>query len=336
MKMTTRAALLGSTLFASAALVAAPAFAQTAPATSPADTAGQPAPSDNTGADIVVTGSLIRNPNLVSSTPVAAISSDELALRQTNTAEQIVRDLPGAVASIGSAVNNGNGGASYADLRGLGNFRNLVLLDGNRIVPSNTVGRVDLNNIPLALVQRVDVSTGGAATTYGADAVSGVINFVTRQDFSGVEAAVSNQITERGDGHYYRADLTIGSNFDNGRGNAVLSVGYQHADPVYQGARKFAMNNYTSTTGAAGGSGTTVPTRFSVAGLGTGAARVSGNRQINPSTGALQSPVVNFNFNPYNIFQTPFQRYNILMVRRAMTCRMRSRSIPAACIRRTR
>ena len=205
MKSTTRSILLGSTLFASAALASAPAFAQTAPATPPADTTAQPAPAaqstpTESGADIVVTGSLIRNPNLVSSTPVAVIGSDELALRQTNTAEQVLRDLPGAVASIGSAVNNGNGGASYADLRGLGNFRNVVLLDGNRITPSNTVGRVDLNNIPLALVQRVETVTGGAATTYGADAVSGVINFVTRQNFSGVEASVSNQITGKGDG----------------------------------------------------------------------------------------------------------------------------------------
>eukprot|EP01037_Dinobryon_pediforme_P027809 gene27809-30838_t len=257
MKSTTRSILLGSTLFASAALGSAPAFAQTAPATPPVDSAAQPAPAETSGSDIVVTGTLIRNPNLVSSTPVSVIGSDELALLQTNTAEQVLRDLPGAVASIGSAVNNGNGGASYADLRGLGNFRNVVLLDGNRITPSNTVGRVDLNNIPLALVQRVETVTGGAATTYGADAVSGVINFVTRQDFSGVEATVSNQITERGDGHTYRADLTIGANFDDGRGNAVLSVGYQHSDPVYQGARNIAVNNYTSTSGAAGGSGTT-------------------------------------------------------------------------------
>ncbi|OYY91271.1 MAG: TonB-dependent receptor [Sphingomonas sp. 28-66-16] len=309
MKTTTRAMLLGSTLFASVSLVAAPAFAQNAPATPAEKPAADEAPTTNT--DIVVTGSLIRNPNLASSTPVAVIGAEELALRQTNTAEQIVRDLPGAAPSIGSAVNNGNGGAAYVDLRALGNFRNVVLLDGNRIVPASSVGRVDLNNIPLALIQRVDVVTGGAATTYGADAVSGVLNFITRQDFSGVEASVSNQITGKGDGHYFRSDLTIGANFDDGRGNAVLSVGYQHSDPVYQGARQFSVNNYTSTSGNAGGSGTTVPTRFSISGLGTGAARVSGNRQINPATGALVSPVVPFNFNPYNIFQTPFERYNI-------------------------
>lgn len=315
MRMTTRSILFGSTLLASAALVSAPAFAQAAPATPQSDTSTSTTDDQTgTGSDIVVTGSLIRNPNLVASTPVAVIGAEELALRQTNTAEQIVRDLPGASPSIGSAVNNGNGGASYVDLRGLGNFRNVVLLDGNRIAPASSVGRTDLNNIPLALIQRADVVTGGAATTYGADAVSGVLNFITKQDFSGVELSVSNQITGRGDGYYFRGDLTVGSNFDGGRGNAVLSVGYQKSDPVYQGARDFSVNNYTSTSGALGGSGTTVPTRFSLQGLagpvGT-AGRVAGNRQINPATGALVTPVVNFNFNPYNIFQTPFERYNI-------------------------
>ena len=181
--------------------------------------------------------------------------------------------------SIGSAVNNGNNGEYYADLRGLGNFRNIILLDGVRLAPSSAVGRVDLNNIPLALVERVDTLTGGAATTYGADAVSGVINFITRTDFSGIEAAASHQITERGDGAYFSADLTIGANFDDGRGNAVLSVGYQQSDPVYQGARKISLNNYTSTTGNRGGSGTTVPGRFTLG---------STFNSIVPETGALR------------------------------------------------
>jgi len=315
-----RSRLLASTLMVSAAVIAQPAFAQTAdPASQPktgiqssdpaAPAAGissqdsAPPADENSTGEIVVTGSLIRNPNLISSSPVTVVGQEELSLRQTNTAEQILRDLPGAVASIGSAVNNGNGGASFADLRGLGNFRNVVLLDGTRIAPSSTVGRVDLNNIPLALVERVDTLTGGAATTYGADAVSGVINFITRSDFSGIELNASEQLTEKGDGETTRIDLTVGANLDDGRGNVVLSVGYQNADPVYQGARNFAINNYTSTSGGAGGSGTTVPTRFSIPGVG--------NRQINPTTGALSSTVVPFNFNPYNIFQTPFERFNI-------------------------
>ncbi|MDO7841574.1 TonB-dependent receptor domain-containing protein [Sphingomonas immobilis] len=282
-------------------LGAAPAFAQdTAPAA--------PLPADTTEAptkDIVVTGTLIRNPNLTASSPVSVIGKDELTLRQTNTADQVLRDLPGAVPSIGSAVNNGNNGASYADLRGLGNFRNVVLLDGIRVTPSTNVGRVDLNNVPLALVERVDTLTGGAATTYGADAVSGVINFITRKDFSGIEVAVSNQITGEGDGHYFRGDVTIGHNFADGRGNIVLSGGYQKSDPVYQGARRISQNNYTSTTGARGGSGTTVPGRFT---LGSNFNTIQpGNGTLRPYVGSRDG----FNFNPYNVFQTPFERFNV-------------------------
>jgi iron complex outermembrane receptor protein len=322
-----KGALLASTVIAGSSLFAAPAFAQDNPppsgTTPPAGSQSPPpgvqsqdsaGPAEQTSAgDIVVTGTLIKNPNLVASSPVAVVGQEEIQLRQTNVAEEILRDLPGAVPSIGSAVNNGNGGASYADLRGLGAFRNLVLLDGNRIVPATSIGRTDLNNIPLALVQRVDTLTGGAATTYGADAVSGVINFITRSDFAGMEFSGSEQITQKGDGAYGRFDLTVGANFDDGRGNAVISVGYQKADPVYQGARNFSINNYTSSSGAAGGSGTTVPSRFTLSGLAPAGdpARLSGNRQINPTTGATVTPVVPFNFNPYNIFQTPFKRYNI-------------------------
>lgn len=305
-----RETLLASTMIAGMSF-ANPAYAQEAPPeeTTPegVQTQASAAPVEETSqGDIVVTGTLIKNPNLVSSSPVTVVGQDELQLRQTNVAEEILRDLPGVAPSIGSAVNNGNGGAAYADLRGLGNHRNLVLLDGVRIVPSNFVGRVDLNNIPLALVERVDTLTGGAATTYGADAVSGVINFITRSDFAGMELAGSSQITQRGDGHIFRVDATVGANFDDGRGNAVLSLGYQQADPVYQGARRISINNYTSTSGNAGGSGTTVPARFTRPGLG--------QNTIVPDLGITRpyfGPTDAFNFNPFNIFQTPFERFNI-------------------------
>ena len=277
----------------------APAFAQSAPAAQPQDNAAE-APSDNN--DIVVTGTLIRDPNVVSSTPVQIIGKDEIRLRQANTAEEILRTLPGAVPNVGSAVNNGGAGSFYVDLRGLGNFRNVVLLDGNRIAPADLYGRVDLNNIPLALIERVDTLTGGASTTYGADAITGVVNFVTRNDFKGVEASSSYQITGRGDGGYFRGDLTLGANFAEDKGNAVLSFGYQKSDPVYQGARDFSATNINSYTGAPGGSGTSLPSSFSAGALGT--------LQIQPTSGALVNPYQPFNYNPYNVFQTPFERYN--------------------------
>ena len=310
--------LLASTMIGGALLLATPTFAQT-PATpttlGPKITSADAAAEDDS--TIVVTGSLIKNANLVQSSPIAVVGAEELALRQTNVAEEVLRTIPGIVPSIGSAVNNGNGGASFVNLRGLGTNRNLVLLDGTRLVPAGTVGAVDLNNIPLALVDRLEILTGGASTTYGADAVAGVVNFITKKDFAGVEINASEQISEQGDNNTWRADLTTGANFDDGRGNAVFSIGYQKAKPVYQGDRDFGAFNVSSFTGASGGSGTTVPARFNgIAGANGGAPL--GNRQINPATGALLTAAqsqggafIPFNFNPYNIYATPFERFNI-------------------------
>ncbi|HEY0595663.1 TonB-dependent receptor domain-containing protein [Sphingopyxis sp.] len=283
-------------LVMSVALVSAPAFAQ--------DTAAADEATGETS-EIVVTGTLVRNPNLTTSSPVNVTSSDEIELRQVNVAEDILRDVPGVAANIGSSVNNGNGGASFVDLRGLGPSRNIVLLDSQRIAPANLNGNVDLNNIPLALIERVDVLTGGASTTYGADAVSGVVNFITKRDFAGVDLSSSYQITERGDGRIFRADLTVGANFDDGRGNAVLSIGYQKADPVYFGGERprsdLTIDSFDGS--GSGASGTASPSRFSIPG--------TGNLQIDPATGNLVPQFALFNFNPYNIFQTPFERYNM-------------------------
>ena len=311
----------------SVALVSAPAYAQDA----------EEGATGNS--EIVVTGTLIRNPNLEQSTPVNVTTADTIELKQSNVAEEVLRELPGVVANIGSAVNNGNGGASYVDLRGLGSIRNIVLLNGNRVAPSDVNGRVDLNNIPLALIERVDALTGAAVTTYGADAITGVVNFVTKRDFAGLEVTASNQLTEEGDGHIFRVDATIGANFDDGRGNAVLSIGYQQADPVYQGARSFSENTLDSYSNTFIGSGTSVPSRFAgtrpLTAAGTpntlpesiftgtydadgnpiyvanpGGAANGGLRQVN-AAGAGVGTFATYNFNPFNIFQTPFERFNI-------------------------
>ncbi len=134
-----RSRLLHTTLIVGSAAFASPVMAQTAPATQEtqqqATDANTPAPADQ-GGDIVVTGTLITNPNLVSSSPVNTVSENELTLRNITNVEQIVRELPGAVPGIGAAVNNGNGGFSTVNLRNLGANRNLVLLDGNRLVPA--------------------------------------------------------------------------------------------------------------------------------------------------------------------------------------------------------
>ena len=332
-----RAALRGGAATFVLALLATP-VAGLAQMAAPATTAATEAAAVDEGT-IVVTGSLIKNPNLISAAPVNVTTAETIQLRAANVAEEVLRDIPGIVPNIGSAVNNGNGGASFVDLRGIGANRNIVLLDGDRIAPSGLAGQVDLNNIPLALIERVDALTGGAVTTYGADAISGVVNFVTKKDFSGVDLQLGTGLTERGDGQSFRADLTIGANFDGGRGNAVLSMGYQKADPVSQGDRDVSRFNVSSFTGArSGGSGTATPARFTgtrgltggvpnttaqftqtgVTADGTpiltptpGGAANGGFRQVSPDGQSLVGQYNFFNFNPFNIFQTPFERFNI-------------------------
>lgn len=259
--------------------------------------------------EVIVTGTLIRNPNLQKSTPVAVIGAGEIAMRQSNVAEEVLRTLPGAVPGVGSNVSFGSRGAATVNLRGLGANRNVVMLDGSRIVPTDLNGFADLNNIPLALVDRVDVLTGGASTTYGADAVSGVVNFITKRDFSGAQITASHQVTEQGDAKVWRIDGVVGGNFDDGRGNAVLGLGYQKSDALFQDQRDFARININSVTGATSGSTFTAPGAFSLPGLGT--------RQINPTTGAFSTAAAPeglartlFNVNPYQLFQTPLKRFN--------------------------
>jgi iron complex outermembrane recepter protein len=285
-----RRSLLATTIIAGS-LAAAPAFAQSsAPQT----------PAANEGETIVVTGTLIRNPNLTSSSPINVVSEDEISLRVPNNAEEILRQLPGVSPGIGTQVNNGSNGTNQLDLRGLGLQRNIVLIDGNRVVPSTANGAVDLNIVPVALVSRVDVLTGGASTTYGADAVSGVVNFITRKDFSGVDFRTSYKVTQQGDGPAFRADLTIGGNFGDDRGNAVLSVGYTDVVPVYQ-IRPFAEFGINSGTGiASGASPTSVPTAIAFDDGST--------LQLDPTSTRLVAQYQPFNFNPYNIFQTPLKR----------------------------
>ncbi|UUR07453.1 TonB-dependent receptor domain-containing protein [Sphingomonas glaciei] len=305
--------LLTTSLLVGTSMLATPAFAQAQQPVAGED-ANQPAVTTqadpqvqedqanvSTESEIVVTGTLIRNPNLVSSSPVNVVNESEITLRAPNNAEELIRRIPGVSPGIGSQVNNGSNGTNSVDLRGLGTQRNLVLLDGNRIVPTLANGVVDLNVIPVALISRVDVLTGGASTTYGADAVSGVVNFITNRSFSGIDARAAYKVTEQGDGQSHRVDLTMGGNFADDRGNAVLSFGYTKVEPVYQ-TRPFALFGISPTTGrASGSSATTTPTNINFGGA-------TSYQQLNPGATAFVPYYEGFNFNPYNIFQTPLER----------------------------
>ncbi|MEC9066828.1 MAG: TonB-dependent receptor [Pseudomonadota bacterium] len=272
------------------ALASAPAFAQDAEGEATASAAV-------TGPTIVVTGSRIANPNLEQSSPVQVVSADDIAIDQATNAEELLVDLPGVVPGFGNNVNNGSGGFAALNLRGLGTNRNLVLLDGTRVVPSTLTSTTDLNIIPVALVERVEVVTGGASSVYGADAIAGVANFVLKNDFQGAEVSSTMGITERGDGRRFRTDVTLGAGFDDGRGNVALSLGYQNVNPVLQGDREISRKTLF-VGGQEIGSGTSVPTR------------INGD-QYDPDTGDLVPTYNTFNFAPFNYFQTPLERFNV-------------------------
>jgi iron complex outermembrane receptor protein len=258
---------------------------------------------------VVVTGTRITTPGTTSNSPISSISAAEIQSSQPVAVEEFFKGLPAAVPAIGAGTNNGTGGAATIDLRGLGSNRTLVLLNGRRLVPYNLSGVVDTNAIPVALINRVDLMTGGASVVYGADAISGVVNFNLKKNFTGFEVNTSMGTTDKGDAKRNRTDITFGANLDDGRGNVVVSLGKTKVDPFTQSSRTWSQQGIASTTGLVQGSGTTVPAAITVAKpLTTGTTALSGTWQVDPATGKLVQPVNTFNFNPDNYYNTGMDR----------------------------
>lgn len=281
------------------------AFAQDAAPTAqdPAPAAAAQSSEEATTLDRVeVTGSRISIPGLTTNSPVMTVDRAELDRTQPVSAEDFIKLLPAATPAIGPGTNNGSGGGATIDLRGLGSNRSLVLMDGRRVVPFNLDGVVDTNVIPVSLIQSVDLVTGGASAVYGADAVAGVVNFVLKRNFEGVEVRTNYGQSSRSDGARMDTSVTLGTNLDDGRGNVVLSLGKTDNDPLLQGARDFSEFNLDSNSGAAGGSGTAIPVR--VGGTFNG-----GTGQLDTTTGAFRATYAPFNFNPFNYNQTSLDRW---------------------------
>lgn len=257
---------------------------------------------------VVVTGTRITSPGTTSNSPIGSITAEEIKTSQPVAVEEFFKGLPAAVPAIGPGTNNGTGGAATIDLRGLGTNRTLVLVNGRRLVPYDLGGTVDTNSIPIALLSRVDLLTGGASVVYGADAVSGVANFNLKKNFQGFEVNTSYGSTSKSDAKRYRTDVTMGASLDEGRGNVVLSLGRTKSDPLTQGEREYGLSALNSVTGAPDGSGTTVPSAFStIKGTG-GTDDLAGAWQIDPATGKLVQPVKLYNFNPLNYYVTGLDR----------------------------
>ncbi len=198
---------------------------------------------------IVVTGSRILKSDLQSSSPMVTLSASEVVGRQDVTLDTVLNTLPQVNPAGGTTSNNpGNGGQSNIDLRGLGANRNLVLIDGRRPMVSASDQSVDLNTIPMALIDSIEVITGGAGAVYGADAVAGVVNIKMRKRYEGITlSAGSSQSTEFRDGRENRFAILAGRNFEGNTGNASLYFDYSKRDALIKGERAFAAVA-TSTT----------------------------------------------------------------------------------------
>lgn len=317
--------------------VAAPAYAQDADVTT-----NSTAEAEEPGQGIVVTGTRLRSPNLESASPVTVVTAEEFALTGTTRVEDLINSLPQVFAGQGGNVSNGSTGTATLDLRGLGSERTLVLVNGRRMAPGTpSTSSPDINMIPAALIERVDVLTGGASSVYGADAVAGVVNFVLDTDFEGFKVNLnygvynhnnrsSNDIRgandARGfgyptgmvtDGGTFDGTIAFGSSFDDGRGRVTAYAGYRKIDPVLQARRDYSACSLSANTAAAT---TTLGRKYNCGGSATsatgtvfynegfGADFTSTLAQFGPNR-TLLGGTTPFNFGPLNYFQRPDERY---------------------------
>ena len=240
-----------------AALFPAAAYAQNVGTTDEA--ASQDEGFDDTQAEptansdlIVVTGSRIPRPELDSVVPVTTIDAETLTRSSNLQLGDALNDLPALRSTFGTSNSGrfiGTAGLSLLDLRGLGTDRTLVLVNGRRHVTS-TPGEfsVDVSTIPVDLLERVDVVTGGQSATYGSDAIAGVVNFVLKQDFEGLRVRGQAGTSTYGDRGSYSLSAVAGKNFLDNRLNIAAAVEYTKQDPLYYRQRPYT-GAFTGTPG---------------------------------------------------------------------------------------
>lgn len=299
-----RQRLLATTLLAGVAVFAAPAHAQSTPAPVAAggtcdpevDPSCREAASNET---IVVTGSRIASPTITSVSPVQVVSEAQIRQAGITNVQELLLENPAfgspTFARTNTAFLTSGTGVATVDLRNLGTDRTLVLINGRRVVagvPGSAT--VDLNVIPTQFLQRVDVLTGGASSLYGSDAVAGVVNFIYKDDFQGIDANAQYGITERGDTPNYQANVTVGGNFDDDRGNIMVHFGYTSEGQLLSRQRKNTqvddLDTFINITGDPADYGVPAEGRFS--GL--------------PPQGVFTAGGCQFTFSPTNVLERGF------------------------------
>jgi outer membrane receptor protein involved in Fe transport len=357
MRKTIRQRLFTSTMiFGAAALTLAsggyaaaqaPATTPAQPSTGGAPASANPAPAPQAVQEVVVTGSRIRAPNETSDAPITSVSSEEIKLEGTTTIENLLNSLPQVIGGQNLGQSIDSSGTATVSLRNLGPQRTLVLVDGRRLPPGDpTAPYADLNQIPSALVERVDVVTGGASAVYGADAVAGVVNFIMKKDFQGVEldaqaSANQNSAHDAGfdallkangtpvpgnnfDGEQYTASVIVGVEAPDSKGNITAYGTYFHSDPVLQSSRDYSacgLGSTYSTTSSVYNVHSCIGSSNSAYGRFQALSAASGNT-VSPGTTAeihdnpngtntfVSSAVPTYNFDTASYIQREDDRYN--------------------------
>jgi len=204
---------------------------------------------------VVITGSRIAKKDYTSPSPVTTIGAAQIEATGSLTTEKILNSLPQVVPGFTAASNNPSDGTATTDLRGIGPARTLVLVNGHRMTPATKgSSAIDLNTIPAGLIKKVEVVTGGASATYGSDGLAGVVNFIMKDDFNGLEITGQTGGTEAGDGKNYNASVLLGTDFANDKGNITAYASYYKRDQVLAELRDWAKysNAGGSATGVAG------------------------------------------------------------------------------------
>ncbi|MBK9625731.1 MAG: TonB-dependent receptor [Rhodocyclaceae bacterium] len=283
---------------------------------------------------ITVTGSRIPQPQTDNVSPVTVLSSEDIKTDGFKNVDELLNQLPQVFADQTNKTSNGATGTANLNLRGLGTDRTLTLINGRRMPPGSPRNfAADVTQIPAGLVERVDVLTGGASAVYGADAVAGVVNFIMKQNFEGVQVDIGQTfynhrqhddeaqfaLRERGitipgnadsDGKSSDVSILFGGNFANNKGNATGYFTYKHDEELRQDARDYSACAYfTSDTDATpvycGGSGTAFPAR--VRGLSAATGALTGGQMPGATPGTIRPRTAAdvFNFAPDNFYQRP-------------------------------
>ncbi|MEM9749988.1 MAG: TonB-dependent receptor, partial [Pseudomonadota bacterium] len=249
---------------------------------------------------ILVTGSRIERSELSATSPLQTVGAEQINLDRSVTVEDIFQRIPqaaGGANATGATVGDSLG-SSTIDLRGLGQNRTLVLVNGTRAVPFSFRNAVDTNSIPTSLIETVEVLTGGAAAVYGADAVAGVVNFRLKDDFQGLELAFTGEVPTEGGGESIRAEALFGEEIHGGRGHIVGAVEYTERFELLAGSRDFTDATVTAIPGE-GGNFTDV---------------ASGNFFAFDENGAFTTDPQTVNVTPDRFLIQPLRRFNATLL----------------------